>query len=164
MIVEDGTGKANAESPQSIDDLDAYHLANNNAGWVGSTAAKEAAARKASRFLEARWGGRLLGWRHDLRQALSYPRSGSLTRFGKYVDPNTVPREWKAAHAELALRALAGSLAPDQTKDRALIGQTIGPISKQWSDRAAIYADPTYPEVEDALAPLLAPVGQLLRC
>jgi hypothetical protein len=62
LTVEDGTGKADAESYISVADADTYFTARNNATWAAlSTSDKEAALRKATDYMlqayRVRWAG-----------------------------------------------------------------------------------------------------------
>lgn len=153
LIVEDGTGLVDAESPQSIAALDAYHAARGNTSWTGTEAAKEAAARKASDYLEATWGCRLSGYRATTTQRLVYPRLSGTYADGRSVAPATTPEPWLAAHAELSLRALAAELAPDLARGGQIKRDVVGPLEQEFFEGAP--AGTTYSLVDTLLRPLL---------
>ena len=76
LIVEDGTGRADAESYASVSVADAYHTARGNTAWaaLATTALKEAALRKATDYLGQTYGLRWKGYRMTTTQALDWPR------------------------------------------------------------------------------------------
>ena len=64
LIVEDGTGVSGAESYISVVDADDYHTNHGNTSWGSAdTTAKEIALRKASEYLDGKYGKRWLGIR-----------------------------------------------------------------------------------------------------
>jgi hypothetical protein len=129
LIVEDGTGKADAESYISVADASTYHTARGNAAWaaLASDTVREQCLRKATDYMtqtyRLRWGG----YRVSGTQALDWPRnfvmredfqSASINGYqmlgGNYYYPNDeVPTEVKNACAELALKASSGTLLAD---------------------------------------------------
>lgn len=149
LIVEDGTGMANAESLLSVADADAYHTAMGNAAWgAATTAQKEAALRRATQYLDARYQ-----WQGDpltATQALSWPREGVSWPVKRVQD----------ACAELALRAVAlGGLYTDQ--DAAAIKQeSIGPASVTY-DVTHNRGQVRYTLVDDLLAGLVRNIGRM---
>ena len=73
LVVEQGSGKPDAESYASVADTDAY-----NTDWIGAsewdnltTDAKERSLRRATRFVDDR---DFLGHRMNQSQALDWPR------------------------------------------------------------------------------------------
>lgn len=120
IVVEDGTGLANAVSYLSVANADSHHAARGNVRWTTGAAAavvtneqKEAALVKATDFLDKFFGRKFIGGKYSQEQALAWPREDA-------IDPNgfdlrlEVPRQLKMATAELALRALLYDvLAPD---------------------------------------------------
>jgi hypothetical protein len=91
LIVEDGTGKADAQSYVDVAGADAYHAARGNAAWATSTAEdgtattrpaeeREAALLRATAFIDATYRDRFPGYRARGRaQALEWPRVGAFT-------------------------------------------------------------------------------------
>ncbi len=132
LIVEDGTGKADADSYISTEDADAYHRARFNEAWaLLSGVEKEAALRKATDYMTAAYGPRWSGVRVSASQALDWPRSGVVSR-GFTVDAATVPAEVSKACAELAVRAAAGQLLADV--GRTVVREKVDVLEVQYSE------------------------------
>lgn len=134
LEVEDGTGKANAESFISVADAGTRHTAFGNAAWTGTDAVKEAALRRATAYMEQAYRTRWVGCRVESDQALSWPRVVTELVDGFWIDSDVVPAEVANACADLALRALADDLNADQ--ERAIVREKTGPIETEW-DRYA---------------------------
>jgi hypothetical protein len=168
LIVEDGTGLATAESYVSVADADAYHLAMGNAGWTGTTTVKEAALRRATQYLDARY--RFRGTAKTTTQALLWPRVASTSLYSGVIGAGLAPYpavpEWPVkrlidACCELALRAVAGPLYADQDAGR-IQSETVGPISTTYFDQAN-GGQVRYSIVDDMLGPILAGGRSSLR-
>lgn len=141
LIVEDGTGKSNADSYVTLAECDAYHVRFGNSGWkittgaVSNEAERENAIKKATAFIDARYGNRFKGVRKTAEQALLFPRYGISDNDG-YVLEN-VPLAVKRATCEAALRILVGiDLMPDLDRGGKIISETVGPISTTYSSSA----------------------------
>lgn len=147
LIVEDGSGKPDAESYASVSDTTAYfQKVGDNAAWTAATpTAQEQALRAATSYLDSTYQARWLGTRSSGTQRLDWPR------FGVVVDEYTLPqaplpRQLQEATAELAashLEAVAagtGGLIPDVT-DAPLMSKavSVGTVSK-----SVTYATPSY--------------------
>jgi hypothetical protein len=154
LIVEDGTGLSTAEAYTSVADADARHTAMGNTAWTGTTAAKEAALRRATQFMEQRFRSRWKGTRHTRDQALSWPRYGAEAD-GYALDSTSVPDDIANACADLALRALADDLNPDQT--RAVIREKVGPLETEYSAHSPQAT--RFAAVDQALTPYLVGSG-----
>jgi hypothetical protein len=133
LIVEDGTGLADAESYISVADADAYFLARGNATWAALTNGnKEAYLRQGTDYMVQMYRSLWAGERMTSTQALDWPRidvpSPDIT--GAFVPTNVVPLEVKRACAELGVRVGSGALAPDET--RAVLSEKIGVIAVEY--------------------------------
>lgn len=131
LVVEDGTGKTDAESYISVADATAYHAARGNSAWAGlaSDTVREQMLRRATDYMEQAYAIQWKGERVTDTQALSWPRSCV-----PGVASDIVPLAVSRACAEMALRAISGDLAPDlsgQVKQ-----ETVGPISVTYADGA----------------------------
>lgn len=123
LDVEDGTGRATAESYISVADADTYFTARGNAVWAAADVAdKEQALRKGTDYMEGVYRPLWKGYRTYGTQALCWPRQNvpiedtpqqGFVYPTTYVGPNAIPPEVKKACSELAVRALSGDLAPD---------------------------------------------------
>lgn len=118
LIVEDGTGKADAESYDSVANALAYlgKFASAPVFGTKTTAEQEAAMRAATRFLDVEFSGRWRGSRVYETQALDWPRAGAHDRDDYLIDHDEIPQRLKDATAALAERAVAEDLIPDQGK------------------------------------------------
>lgn len=166
LVVEDGTGLANAESYISVADADTYFSDRGNATWAAlTTLAKEQALRKATDYLVATYELRWMGARTTSTQALDWPRmnvprpdiQGGYRSFPLYWDYNVVPTAITRACAELALRASSADLVADvgaQVKQ-----ETVGPISVTYTDGARQQTH--YEQIERMLAPYLKGMGSV---
>lgn len=128
LVVEDGTGLANAESYLSVDDANAYHTKFRNAAWGGEVPDLEAALRKATQFIDASF--RFRGCKLTTTQALQWPRDARTMANWELTWPVA---NLQQACAELAVRALVDSLYTDQP-DAAVKSETVGPISVTYAD------------------------------
>lgn len=114
LIVEDGTGKPDANSFVDLAFIAAYHRLSDAAAWAAATEHQQvAAAIRATRHVSDK---KYIGERKFATQALPWPRVGGFFPLqdadGVVVD-GTVPRQLKEATAEYALRALTEELVPD---------------------------------------------------
>lgn len=163
LIVEDGTGKADAESYISVSDASAYHSARGNTTWATmSSTEMEQAIRRATDYMQQAYRGRWQGFRVTTTQALDWPRqwvpfsdAGSLV----YYANNEIPKEVKNACAELAWKAAAGELAPDI--EPRVISESVGPISTQYADFGKQSTE--YRAIDNLLAQLLNSGGTFRR-
>lgn len=115
LIVEDGTGLANAESYVSVAYFKAYCDARGYS-YDGKTDAEiEQALRRATEWIDAVYGSRFAGGRIATTQALILPQSGLYDQRGYAVAQDAVPAQVQKATAEAARRELASpeSLMPD---------------------------------------------------
>ena len=116
LVVEDGTVVANAEAYDTIANVDTYASNVGNSAWgaIATDALKEEAARRATRYMEAKWR---LWWKGNKTietQVLSWPRYNVLDEDGFVVDSDIVPRGVKEAFAEACLlTGVSTDLEPD---------------------------------------------------
>lgn len=160
LVVEDGSGVANAESYLSAADADTYHTARANTAWTGTTDAKEAALRRATTYLDARFATRWPGVRTNGRsQGLMWPRIDATDAEGNDIGSDEIPVEVLNALAEAALRELSdpGSLSPDVTNSAggAVIREKVGPLEVEYSEGSQGRLRPLIQILDDILAPLL---------
>ena len=119
LIVEDGTGLADAESYVTIAEFKAYHNARGNDIESLENAIIEQLLRKATDYMIAAYRQRWAGSRVNATQSLDFPRYNVPTNdvyYSYYLPNDTVPNEVKNACAELALKAIAGDLMADLTQ------------------------------------------------
>lgn len=110
LVVEDGSGKPNAEAYCTVAFADEYFSSRDITGWSGSVANKEALLRKATEHMSGMY--QWLGERTYPTQMLDWPRV-EVFAYGFEVASNIVPIQIQRACAELALRAKTMDLTPD---------------------------------------------------
>jgi hypothetical protein len=159
LIVEDGTGKADAESYVSVVEANAYHTKRGNAAWADlDTPVKEQYLRQASDYLAQNYATLWKGSRLTTFQALDWPRWNvmrpDITPY-LTLDPNVIPTAIKSASCELALRCINGALSPDLTTQ--VVKEAIGPISVEYLPGAR--QTPRYEAIERLLDPFLQASG-----
>jgi hypothetical protein len=165
LEVEDGTGKANAESFISVADASAYHTARGNSAWaaLASDTVREQMLRKATDHMEQVYRLRWKGGRVNGTQALSWPREyaeraefvDASYPYSIYYPSDEVPQEVKNACAELALRAASGTLSPDL--EQRVKREKVEGLEVEYADYGS--QSTQYRAVDNMLAPLLKAGG-----
>lgn len=160
LIVEDGTGKADANSYASLDDANGYHSLRGHTAWTGADEVKEAALVRATSYIDGQYGARWPGYRASGAQALDWPRDEAYDRDGHLQDE--VPTAVIVATIEAALIELstAGALTEAQERGGAIVREKVGPIETEYSDVAP--AQTTYPSIKLALSRLI-PFGGSMK-
>lgn len=133
LVVEDGTGKTNAESYQSVSAADTYFSNLANTSWTGTTAVKEAALRKATLYLDStyRWIGDIF----SVEQSLNWPRTSVYDSQGRDL-AETVPLNLKNACAELALISLTTDLFPLVDNSNYVKREKVGTLEVEYKDNS----------------------------
>lgn len=169
LVVEDGTGKADAESYASIASINAYATANGKTfpitgsdgpSTAAAVAAAEAAARRSTKWLDGTYRDRFPGSRKNGReQGLEWPRTGAVDADGNAISDEAIPKEIVEAQAEAAIRELArpGGLSPDVTAGRIKTRARVeGAVDVTYAEGFGVAGQlPTVPEVDKILASLL---------
>lgn len=155
LIVEDGTGKSDADAYIDIAYLDSY-LASVGKTISGDTTAKEIAIRKATEYMTQNYYGAWKGYKRLLTQSLDFPRELVLlddAYYEQYLANDIVPVQVKKACAELAYKAASGTeLMPDLTQG----------VKREKVDVLEVEYDTTTPQwtryqaIDGILKPLLA--------
>jgi len=133
FVVEDGTGKADANSYMSVADADQYHENNGTKTAWDAVTDKEQALRDGTKFLEVSWKGRWIGQRTVKTQALSWPRANAEDQDGFVIDSNEIPQDLQDALAEAALDSASTDLTADLTAPVGTIKRqrnTVGPLTQ----------------------------------
>lgn len=126
FVVEDGSGKADANSLCSVEFADAYHADRGNAGWEAlTTAVKQQNLVKATDYFVGTFESLLLGSPIYTTQALPYPRVG----WG-------VPRGIQQGIAELALVAKSTPLTPNVTRGKKKV--KVGPLEVEYDGNSSV--------------------------
>lgn len=158
LVVEDGTGLADAESYISEAEADIFHEKRGNTAW-DKVLDKEAALRKATDYMQGKYAGKWSGYRTTLTQALDWPRTNvrlkDSSSYHLYYASDVVPIAVKRACALLALRAASGTLLADQGQKK--VSVTVGPISTTYDTSSPVTTK--YLEVDNMLEPYFTVSG-----
>ena len=165
IIIEDGTGKSDAEAYISVADTTAYHDARGNSVWASADLAdQESALRKAAEYIDYTFGPRWKGDRTNATQALDWPRFGVYVD-GVLIDSDELPKQLVQACAELALIALSEDLTPSLPRGGEVKATTVkvGPITREteYSDGARRRTE--YPVATDRLRRLVTGATREVR-
>lgn len=153
LIVEDGSGKPDAESYASVAVADLRHSSLGNAAWAALSAGdKEIALRKATEWLGERFSGRWAGKRSTQTQALDWPRS-CVCIDDVAIASNALPAILVRATCDLALKSITTPLTADEGAQ--VKSETVGPLQVVYADRAR--QQTRFAAVENGLTPLLLP-------
>ncbi len=159
LIVEDGTGKSDAESYISVADANTYdskYVA--SATWDAATdPEKEVALRKGTQYLDARYNGNWRGRRANEDQALDWPRLDAVDNDGYEIDYQSLPTQLEQATVEAAIRSLSEELLPDPEEGGDIKKEKtkVGPITDEVEYLGAKTEMKDYPKVMDLLTALI---------
>jgi hypothetical protein len=164
LVVEDGTGKPDANSYASINTADTYHSDRGNVAWAAATGDKSAALIRATQYIEGKYRGRWPGVRLRFPsfiaasevQALSWPRYGALDFEGFPILPNQIHAALVNATCEAALREVVsvGSLTPDLTSSN-IKTERAGDTENEYFPGYGL--PPHVTVIDGILAPILRP-------
>lgn len=132
LIVEDGTGMADAEAYLSVSDFKGYCDKRGMDYSAYTDDVIEQKLRIASGYIDT--VKRYKGQRLLVEQSLEFPRA-SLTDWGG-LPVTGVPGRVKQACAELAYKAFAENLYVDLERGGMVTSQSVGPLSVSYSDKA----------------------------
>lgn len=156
LIVEDGTGRADAEAYQGVAAFKAY-CDGRGMAYAGNTDTQiEIALRKATDVIDTKF--RYKAARLVSGQALEFPRTGLMDHSGYTV--TGVPARVMRACNELAFRALTEDIAPDLDRGGRVQSESVGPLSVTYAADAP--AGRTFTLAENLLAPYVRGDGDML--
>lgn len=119
----------------TVAEADTYFTNMNNSAWSAlDDAAKEAALREATQYLDTAYNWR--GIIQSTSQALSWPRSYVYDHEGRTV--TGIPQRIKDATCELALASIDDRLAPTQDNGAAIKRQKVGQLEVEYQDGAVV--------------------------
>lgn len=151
LIVEDGTGLADAESYVSVAVFKTYCLGRGMDITGMTDAIIEQKLRLAADYVDGRWefkGTRLLS-----TQALEFPRDSLVDRSGHTI--TGVPKRLKDAVCDLAQAAYAeGDLFSNLDRGGRVVSETVGPISTTYAADAP--ATKVFDAAESKLRPYMS--------
>lgn len=147
IIVEDGTGLANAEAYLSVAQFKAWADAWGKSYVGQSDTVIEQKLRIASAYIDTLF--RYKGQRLVAAQAMEFPRDGLVDWSG--ITVTGVPTRVKTACAELVVKAFSEDLYVDLDRGGRVTSETVGPISVSYAADAP--AGKTFRFAEQLLAP-----------
>lgn len=154
IIVEDGTGLADADSYVSVEDARSI-AAKRGIVLTASDVELESQLVQAADRLNA-YEDRFMGMRTSTAQALSYPRTGSF-RFGSSLDSAAIPRELKLAQVQIAGMLNDGLSVWYDGESQGVKSETISVLSVTYADtKADSVGNPDLPQIEAILIGLFA--------
>lgn len=158
LIVEDGTGKPDAESYITTEEADTYHDRMGNDSWASiDSTRKEAMLRRATRFLDGIYGIRANGIRKESTQALVFPQIEATYFDGSPIPEDTVPQIYKDAQAEAALLASQGvDLVTTIGTGPRLKRDKVDVLEQEWFE-SSYDAAPVFGWLDAILTPLFGP-------
>lgn len=159
LVVEDGTGKSDANALVSLAQLKDYADERGTAYSAYTDDQLNGAIVRASAFLTNAfvWGGLKV---HGRDQTMAWPRVNMTDREGWVVLPTEVPREVVAACVEIALyeAATPGAMNPSVVLSDKVRSEQIGSVRVEYANlfTSASDARPTLTVIHDLLAPFLS--------
>ncbi len=170
LVVEDGTGKSDAESYISTADVTTYltarRVATDFATWTAADATtKEIAVRLATQWLDARYHERWRGVKFSGTQALNWPRD-SVELDSYILSASDIPQQLLDATAELALKETDGDTLFADMADEGTVSSKavrIGLISESIDYSGGSRGIKRYRLVEALVSVLIEPSNQLQR-
>ena len=174
LVVEDGSGLANANTYVSLADADTYFADQGTGGaaWAAPDALKNEYLVRAATALDATYGRRYISYLRasdTTVQALLWPRENVWDRHNRRIPAGGIPQEVKDAQCEMALLLQQGTdLYPEGRSDNQIISESvsIGEISQSQTfqrpaEEQAMYEG--FRKVELILWPILKPTSRKMR-
>lgn len=157
LVIEDGTGKADAESYATVTQLQARAAA---LGVTVSTKVSECEILLRKAMQKMQRGDEYQGYRVNRTQALDFPRVGIIiNRFG-YAS-GELPPQLVEAQIIFAIEAQSTNLLPTVKANAvgSVVEKTVGPITTRYAATTAPNALPIVSAAEEVLKPLLRAKG-----
>lgn len=165
LIVEDGTGRADAESYGSVAEVVAVltKYGEHTAFAALASTVQEQHCRKATRRMDLESSYR--GVRKTETQALAWPREYAEDDDGYVYDADSLPTRLKEAHAFFAAESVAGDLQPNETTPATIESESVkvGPISESITYEGGKSSSAYYRKALTAMRGLVEPAGILER-
>jgi len=167
LIVEDGSGKSDADAYVSEADANTYFInRQGSTAWNAGTVTqlqKEAAIRNATAYLDRRYNNLWMGRRVERLQALSFPRVDVRDFDGFAVGSDSVPQQVIDACCEGAVLSLSEDLLPDITNAGTISEETIAVSSVRSTTKyeGGKNQSKTYRKIETLLRGLIKNTGTI---
>jgi hypothetical protein len=167
FIVETGVGLTNSNSYISLADATQYHENYGApAAWTSAAqAAKEAALRAATRYLDAKYF--LKGAKTKSDQSLQWPRYDVYDRSNYLINSDSIPQAVKDCCCILALEVINGDALMADLAEQGIISSEssqVGPISESKTYIGGKSQQKQYSLVDEKMCEFEKNPGQLERC
>ncbi|HEY0835025.1 MAG TPA: DnaT-like ssDNA-binding protein [Azospirillum sp.] len=161
LIVEDGTGKPDANSFAARADATAFWaLRPGGEAWSAlGEAEQDKALVLATDYVADAGHYEYSGAKRTYAQALPWPRTGACERDGQAIPDDVVPRGVRHAVCYLAAKVASRELFPVLVRGGRIASRTVGPITTVYAQDAP--ARDVFAAVDAYLAPLLRDRGAL---
>jgi hypothetical protein len=129
LIVEDGTGLANAESYISVLDCDALLIqwGRSSEAWVAlDDATKEGLLRNSTMYIDSEYALKFSGEVLNSTQALAWPRSNAYKVNGQSIPSDEVPVEVLRATSFVAVESVEGGVYSDEDNGARIASESVG--------------------------------------
>ena len=129
LIVEDGTGKADAESYISVADCDALLISwgRSTTEWTSlDEAGKEAQLRNSTMYIDSNYSHCFTGEVSNDSQALAWPRIDAYKKNGQYIPSNSIPPEVKKACSFVAVESITGGVYANEDNGSLIDSESVG--------------------------------------
>lgn len=162
LIVEDGSGKTDANTYISLAEYDEYISCR---GFVdtGTDAEKTARIIQSKDWIEEQ-DPLFQGWKHSENQALIWPRSWVVI-YGFGLDSDEIPQQLKDAQAQLTFDSATTDIY-NVNDGLAVTKEKIDVIETEYSDNGVVTVQPIFAKVQAILEPLysnLKGAGSVMR-
>lgn len=133
LVVEDGTGKEDAQAFCSVAEAEAYADAR-GLQFTGTTREKEVALVRGFDWLSNELRLQYNGTRKTAAQRGPWPRTGATENNGQAIADTAIPWRLKDANAELAIMVRAGVSLQDDLQNGGLLvsSKSIDVLSTSW--------------------------------
>ena len=162
LVVEDGTGLANATSYDSLANLRAFALAR-GIELPADDAEAEVLAIDAMDYLEAHRARYQGSKTHPGVQALQWPRTGVVLDCSYSLPDNVIPTELKQAQGHLMIEAFSGTPLMPSSDGRVVKREKVDVIEREFMTGKEMGTSgvpaPSFPTVDALLAPLITACG-----
>ena len=129
LIVEDGTGLANAESYISVADCDTILVSwgRSSSAWVAlDETTKEAQLRNSTMYIDSTYAGKWSGEVVNNTQSLSWPRLNAYKANGQSIPSDEVPSEVLRAASFIAVESIDGGVYANEDNGARIASESVG--------------------------------------
>lgn len=158
LIVEDGSGKDDANSYVDLAYADNYFSIRNNSTWQAyNIVERKSALIKGAAYVDQ---SNFIGTKKTAIQSMQWPRYNAKVD-GFLIDSTVIPKALKDAQCESSLRAAAGEIMPD-IESGSVTEETVDVITVKYADYSSTGVT-RYPVIDSLLRKLVTSSGNFHR-